>query len=175
MGNEIQMWKGRSKVGSINIRLSGTLGEKETMTARTKDIDGIVSRRIRQAHGQYGLALAKHVWTPSKRSSSVFLVHGMHTSVRKNIPTMQQQKTKVGEHILAHGRVAIFDNKGPSRPSNVPSVNQSVQHFRCRFYNFLLLFRQGIFHGHFDIKDHIQGVIIIWHRRVEPREIKVVL
>jgi hypothetical protein len=86
MRHEIQMWKSGPKVSSVDIRLPGALGEKETVTAGTKDVDGIISRQIRQANGQYGLALAKNVWTSSKGRRSVFLVHGVHASIRHDIP-----------------------------------------------------------------------------------------
>jgi serine protease inhibitor ecotin len=43
MRHEIQVWKSGSKVRSIDIRLPGTLGEKETVAAGTKDVDGIIS------------------------------------------------------------------------------------------------------------------------------------
>jgi hypothetical protein len=43
MRHEIQMWKCGSKVRSIDIRLPGTLGEKETVASGTKDVNGIIS------------------------------------------------------------------------------------------------------------------------------------
>ena len=43
MGHEVQMWEGRTKVGSINIGLSCRFGKEESMTSWTEYIDGVVA------------------------------------------------------------------------------------------------------------------------------------
>jgi hypothetical protein len=56
------------------------------MTSRTKDIDSVVSRQISQTHWQYGLALTKDTRTPPEMGIPILFIHGMHSSVRDNIP-----------------------------------------------------------------------------------------
>jgi len=46
MSHEVQMWKGRSKIGAVNVGLSRTLWEEEAMTARTEYIYSIVPWQV---------------------------------------------------------------------------------------------------------------------------------
>lgn len=43
MCHEIEVRKGGAKVGTVNIRLPSTLGEKETVAAGTKNIYSVVA------------------------------------------------------------------------------------------------------------------------------------
>ena len=80
------MWKRGSKVGPVNVRLPSGFGKEETMTSRTKDIDGIVAGQVRQADGQHRLALTKNVRTTTKMRQPVLFIHGVHTAIGHNVP-----------------------------------------------------------------------------------------
>jgi hypothetical protein len=90
MRHEIQVWKCRSKIGSIDIGLPCTLWKKETMTTGTKYINGIVSWQIRQSHWQHWLTLTKDLWTSPKRCCTILFIHCVHSSIRHYIPSVNQ-------------------------------------------------------------------------------------
>jgi hypothetical protein len=81
------MRKGRPKVGPVDVGLSRTLGEEESVTSGTKYIDGVVPWQVGQAYWQDGLALTKHGRTPSESCQPIFFIHSMHPSIGNNIST----------------------------------------------------------------------------------------
>lgn len=92
MSHQVQVGKGGAKIGSIDIGLSGALGEEQTVAPRTKDIHGVISRQVRQADRQHGLPLAKYMRTPAKSGSSIFLIHCMHSTVGDDVPGIMRTK-----------------------------------------------------------------------------------
>ena len=84
------MWKGGTKVRSVDIRLSGTLGEEQTVTPGAEDVHGIIPRKVAKSHRQHRLTLTENVRTPSKACRTILLVHGMHTPIGNNVPCMDQ-------------------------------------------------------------------------------------
>jgi hypothetical protein len=85
MGHEIQMRKGRAKVSSIDVSLSGGFWKIETVTSRTKDVDGVIARHITQSDRQNRLSLTKDMGAPPKRRDAILFVHGMHSPIGNNV------------------------------------------------------------------------------------------
>jgi hypothetical protein len=83
--HEIEVRERCSKVCTIDIGLPRAFRKKQTMATGTKDINGVVSRQIGQAHWQYGLTLTKDTWTAPKVGIAIFFIHGVHSSVGDNV------------------------------------------------------------------------------------------
>lgn len=79
------MRKCRAEIGTVDVRLACTFGEKQSVTSWTKYIDSVVSGEIRKSYRKHGLSLTKYTRASPKGRCSIFLVHRMHTSVGDNI------------------------------------------------------------------------------------------
>ena len=88
------MGKGCTKVGAVDIGLSGRLWKEESMTPWTKDIDSVISGQIGQPHGQDWLSLTKDVGAPTEMRQSILFVHGVHATVRNNVPVVLTASTE---------------------------------------------------------------------------------
>ena len=88
------MWKGSSKIGTINVCLPSTFGKEKSMTSRTKYIDGVISGEIRKPYRKHGLSLTKYTWTPAKRCCSILFVHRMHTSIGDDVANRCEMQNK---------------------------------------------------------------------------------
>jgi hypothetical protein len=84
------MGKGGSKIGAVNVGLPCALWEEKPMTAGTEYIYSVVPRKIRQSYWKHRLTLAKHMWTSPKGSRTILFIHGVHSSIRNNIPSVNK-------------------------------------------------------------------------------------
>mmetsp|Transcript_41491 Transcript_41491/g.103140 ORF Transcript_41491/g.103140 Transcript_41491/m.103140 type:complete len:247 (-) Transcript_41491:198-938(-) len=58
---------------------------------------------------------------------------------------------------------------------NVARMHKPIQQLRCRFDGVLLVFGEAHGCGTLDIKDGIEGILIVWDLRAKPCEVEVVL